>query len=214
MVSNDDFVRKTYARLAPEYDRRWSFYIDASVRETVKRLEVRSGDRLLDVACGTGVLLGEIAERFPDVRLSGVDLSAEMLAMARNRIGAGADLQAAPADRLPYASESFDVVVSTNAFHYFRKPDEVVAEFARVLKPEGRVVISDWCDDYLACKLVDIALRWIDKAHFRTYGALELKSIIERAGLDGVCVDRYRLSWLWGMMTARGRRASIAATPR
>ena len=213
MVSDDDLVRRAYARLAPRYDRRWSFYVNASVFETVHRLEVRSGDHLLDVACGTGVLLREIGERYPDVQLSGVDLSAHMLIMAQNRIGSSAELQVARAEQLPYAPESFDVVVCTNAFHYFRRPAPVIEEIERVLKPGGRVVITDWCHDYLICKLCDITLRWIDKAHYRTYTAVELRSFIESAGLDAVGVERYRLSWFWGMMTARGRKSTIVTTP-
>ncbi|MDT8367916.1 MAG: hypothetical protein RQ745_01825 [Longimicrobiales bacterium] len=50
-----------YGELAPRYDARWSFYIEATVRETLRRLELHAEEHLLDVGCGTGVLLEALA---------------------------------------------------------------------------------------------------------------------------------------------------------
>ncbi|MEK0196207.1 hypothetical protein [Microcoleus anatoxicus] len=49
-----DPIQTEYARLAEQYDRRWSFYVNATVEETLKRLEINPGERILDLGCGTG----------------------------------------------------------------------------------------------------------------------------------------------------------------
>ncbi|MEE9275216.1 MAG: class I SAM-dependent methyltransferase, partial [bacterium] len=111
-------VRREYARLAPVYDERWSFYIRATLEETAKRLALRANDKVLDVGCGTGALFQAIAPRRPSAEFVGADLSAEMLALARRKTGGRAAFLGAGANRLPFRARSFDTVVSCNAFHY------------------------------------------------------------------------------------------------
>ncbi|MBI1907413.1 MAG: methyltransferase domain-containing protein, partial [Rhodocyclales bacterium] len=146
-------VVEEYSRLAEDYDSKWSFYVDATTRETMGRLSVRPTDRVLDVGCGTGALLHQLARSYPQARLAGVDPMPEMLAIARSRLPPGVALREGWADRLPCADASFDVVVSCNMFHYIRKPIAALHEMGRVLRPGGELVITDWCDDYLACRV-------------------------------------------------------------
>lgn len=195
-----------YGKLAPRYDRRWSFYHQATLRETLTRLEVRPGDSLLDVGCGTGLLLDALERSVPGLKLSGVDPSPAMLGMARERLGEAVALKQGYAKRPPFPDEAFDVVVSTNAFHYFRDPAEALEGMVRVLRPTGRLVITDWCDDYLACRLCDLWLRLFDRTHFQTYGEKQCRRLLERAGLSSIRIDRYKINWLWGLMTAVSRK--------
>lgn len=202
----NDSAAKQYSRLAACYDDRWSFYNQASLRETRRRLALKPGEHLLDVGCGTGLLLATLAESIPGARLSGVEPSSGMLAVARERLGGSAKLAQGPAEALPFPDGHFDVVVSTSAFHYFRQPRTAVREMSRVLRPGGRLVISDWCLDYLTVRLLDGWLRLTDPAHFRSYGSRQLAAFLEAAGMEGVRVERYRISLFWGLMTASGRK--------
>src|SRR5690349_21554782 len=79
-------VLEEYARLAPRYERRWSFYVDATSRETLARLPVHPTDAVLDVGCGNGALLYQLSAAHPQGRLAGIDPSPEMLALARQRL--------------------------------------------------------------------------------------------------------------------------------
>jgi ubiquinone/menaquinone biosynthesis C-methylase UbiE len=68
-------------------------------------------------------------------------------------VGPHVTLAQADAHRLPLADATFDWVVCASSFHYFRQPQVALREMRRVLRPEGRLVLVDWCDDYLTCKL-------------------------------------------------------------
>lgn len=131
-------VVEEYERLAPHYDAKWSFYVEATTRETLARLALRPGERLLDVGCGTGALLHPLSQRYPEAQLSGVDPVPEMLAVARRRLPREVELRTGWAERLPFEPQRFDVVVSCNAFHYFREPVAALHEMGRVLAPGCR----------------------------------------------------------------------------
>ena len=201
-----DPVTDEYSRLAERYDRRWSVYIRATVAETARRAAVCPGEAVLDVGCGTGALLRAILDGTPGVTIAGIDPCGEMLAVARKKLPGGSDLRESGAESLPFPDGSFDVVVSTSAFHYFRAPAAALAEMKRVLKPGGRIVITDWCHDYFTCRLCDFVLRRFNRAHFRTYRAAECRDLLAAAGFTATEVHPYRISWFWGLMTARAGR--------
>ncbi len=202
----EDPVLREYERIAARYDRRWSFYVEATIRKMLRRLALRPGDKVLDVGCGTGALLQAVARAFPGVVLAGVDLSSEMLGVARSKIGCSVKLRQGRAETLPFESEAFDIVVSTSLLHYLRAPDDALREMKRVLKPGGQVIVSDWCDDYLACRLCDRFLRLFNRAHFKTYDSAECLELMKAAGFESIDVERFKISWLWGLMTTRGKK--------
>jgi ubiquinone/menaquinone biosynthesis C-methylase UbiE len=201
-------IVEEYARLASDYDKRWRFYIEATIEETLARLRLGPRDRVLDVGCGTGVLLDRLIGTHPRAQLAGVDPVPEMLDVARRRLSDSVDLREGWAERLPFEARQFDVVVSCNVFHYIRQPVEALREMDRVLRPGGRLIITDWCDDYLACRLCDLYLRWFSRAHFKTYGERECARLLEGTGHAQVDIDRYKINWLWGLMTARATKGT------
>ena len=102
--------------------------------------------QLLDVACGTGRFLRFAAEAFPRLPLTGIDLSQAYLDEAREHLAPyRAQFQHGKAEALPFADESFDLVTSIYLFHEVppKVRREIAREFARVLKPGGRLVFMD-----------------------------------------------------------------------
>jgi ubiquinone/menaquinone biosynthesis C-methylase UbiE len=200
-------ILREYARMAPEYDARWSFYVRATARETLKRLPRRPIEAILDVGCGTGALLAQLAVAYPHARLAGVDASNEMLTIARQQVPTTIELKQGWAEELPFADKTFDLVLSCNTFHYIRQPEAALQEMVRVLRPDGLLIITDWCDDYLACKLCDWYLRYTDPAHFRTYGVRQCQTLLRGANTNAIQIERYKISWLWGLMTAIAQKS-------
>jgi ubiquinone/menaquinone biosynthesis C-methylase UbiE len=191
-----------YARLAPQYDARWSFYVEATTRETLTRLSLRPTDRLLDVGCGSGALLHRLSQSPTPPWLTGVDPVPEMLAIARRKLPPEVELHEGWAERLPFEADRFDVVVSCNVFHYLRQPVLALREMSRVLRPGGQLVLTDWCDDYLACRACGWYLRLFSRTHSKIYGERECRQMLREAGHREPRIERYKISWLWGLMTA------------
>ena len=195
-------VREEYGRLASKYDRRWSRYVQKSVRETLQRTSAAAGERLLDVGCGTGTLLARLVAERPGVEAWGVDLSTGMLQVARRKLPPRIPLLAADVQRLPLATSSFSVVVSSSSLHYWPRPALALREIARVLRPGGRLVLTDWCNDFVTIRAMDLALRVFDSAHQRAYTSEECERLLADAGFLDIKIERYRIDWFWGMMTA------------
>lgn len=195
-----DAVQEQYDRLAADYDARWDVYVRRTVEETLRRMpELRQGETILDLGCGTGALLKRMSQT---ARLVGVDLSLAMLSLAQEELSSSAKLTAADAVSLPFADASFHGVVSSSSFHYWTNPAAGLREITRCLKPGGWIVITDWCDDFLVCRVCDLWLRWRDPAHRRTYGRAELSQFLRESGFVDVEIDTYRITWVWGLMTA------------
>ena len=120
-----------------------------------RRVSVRPSEysttprRVLDVGCGTGYLLRQLAARCPEETLDGIDAAPPMIKVAeaavaadpatRGRIG----FRVGTAERLPWPDGTFDLVVSTTSFDHWADQRAGLAECARVLGPGGRLVLVD-----------------------------------------------------------------------
>jgi ubiquinone/menaquinone biosynthesis C-methylase UbiE len=111
------------------------------------QLDLKRGDRVLDVACGTGQLAVELARRVvPSGSVIGVDAAEEMVARATAisiRTGLPVSFQTASAQGLPFPEATFDAVTCTLAIHHLADPAHAVEEMLRVLRPGGRLLIAD-----------------------------------------------------------------------
>jgi len=104
------------------------------------------GAAVLDVGTGPGVLLVELAELRPDLRLNGVDRSADMVAAAGRKLaryGERASAVTGDAADLPFEDGTFDLVVSSLSLHHWERPQDAAGELARVLRPTGLVCVYD-----------------------------------------------------------------------
>jgi ubiquinone/menaquinone biosynthesis C-methylase UbiE len=137
-------LRRKYAKEAPNYDKETDFWerwlIGSEHRGWACSQAI--GDTL-EVAIGTGLNLPHYP---PDVRLTGVDLSPEMLAFAKTnakKMERRIELKEGDAQNLPFADRSFDTVVCTYALCSVPDEARVIAEMKRVLRPGGRLILVD-----------------------------------------------------------------------
>jgi ubiquinone/menaquinone biosynthesis C-methylase UbiE len=178
----------------------------AAMREqTVDLAALRAGERVLEVGCGTG----EVAQRArarvgPAGQVSGIDPSAEMIAVAQRkaaRAGLDIDYRVGAIEALPYPGASFDAVLSSLMLHHL--PDDLksagLAEVQRVLKPGGRLLIVDfkrprgW--------LARVAMRLLLHGHLGR-GFEHLPAIVAGAGFADVTSGATRFDFL-GFVSGR-----------
>lgn len=120
-------------------------YLEAGALDFLERLDLKPGERYLDVACGAGQLVIPAASMGADA--TGLDLAANLIAQARDRAvaqGLSAHFDEGDAEALPYHDASFDVVSSLVGAMFAPRPERVVAELLRVTRPGGRIVLGNW----------------------------------------------------------------------
>ena len=71
-----------------------------------------------------------------------------------------------------------------------------------MLKRGGQLVITDWCDEYFACRLCNAYLRFREPTHHKIFSRDACVAMLEQNGFRVQRIDRYKISWLWGLMTA------------
>ena len=119
-----------------------------SIEHCVLRLDPKPGERILDLATGTGWTSRAVARRGATV--TGADIAADLIAAARERAkaeGLSIDYRTGDAERLPFADGEFDAVVSTCGIMFASRPEAAAAEVARVVRKGGRVAITTWLPD-------------------------------------------------------------------
>jgi demethylmenaquinone methyltransferase / 2-methoxy-6-polyprenyl-1,4-benzoquinol methylase len=130
-------ARDLFAPLGPTYDRvgaALSLGQDPRWRRFLVSL-LPPGGHVLDVATGTGLVASQLLRH--GHKVTGVDQSPEMLAVAHHRFGAEVELINASADALPFDAESFDHLTFTYLLRYVADPAATLAELARVVRPGG-----------------------------------------------------------------------------
>ena len=185
--------REQFDRQASEYDAKWSTWSEETLRWLIDAADLRPTDIALDVATGGGFTALELAARVASVVAT--DVSSNMLALASERALQGGlrniRFVEAPAESLPLASASFDVVACRIAAHHFVDVKGFISESFRVLRPGGRFVVVDTS----VPDRLKVAARWQndvevlrDPSHFRNYSPAEWQGFIADAGFIDIDV--------------------------
>jgi trans-aconitate methyltransferase len=166
------------------YDDRHSF-VWKKAADLIDLVDPQSGERILDLGCGTGHLTAQIAERCGEV--IGLDASISMIAQARQNYP---KLKFVLADARTFdLGGGFDAVFSNAALHWIPEPSRVVASVARALKPGGRFVLEMGAKGNIA-RIVEVLTAVLEEAGYQTNNpwyfpsAAEYASALEQQGFE------------------------------
>jgi ubiquinone/menaquinone biosynthesis C-methylase UbiE len=170
-------------------DRRISPWFQYTQRLAIDCLELRPDSRALDVGCGTGFAVRELAAKLTHGKACGIDISDGMVEQASRRVppelADRVEIRQASSSSIPYPDGFFTHLMCTNSFHHYPEPVEALREMQRVLEPGGELVIFENAPDLsLYTRFWDLALRLFETGHVRYYTSKQLGEILEQAGLE------------------------------
>src|ERR1700674_2878277 len=137
-----DHLVDFFDRIAPSYDNWAGGQHERVAARLVEIAAPQKGEHVLDVGTGTGLVANLVAPRVSPGSVIGIDLSEQMLAIARSKKSKNTQFLGMAAERLVFKPESFDLVTMGEALAYLADPTAALGEAHRVLRPGGRLAVS------------------------------------------------------------------------
>jgi ubiquinone/menaquinone biosynthesis C-methylase UbiE len=193
--------RYGWDKAVSHYEQFWRHQLEPAQRRLLEMADIEPGEKILDVACGTGLVSFPAAEAVgSNGKLVGTDISEQMVLAAREDAAArGMDhavFQRMDAEELTLPDDEFDAVLSALGFMYYPDPLKAAQEMWRVLRPGGRAVAAVWgardrCGWAEIFPIVDSRVRSEVCPLFFQLGTGDAMEItLEAAGFTGIVTDR------------------------
>jgi ubiquinone/menaquinone biosynthesis C-methylase UbiE len=181
-----------FDRWAKAYDHgRISPWFQYTQNLAIGAMSLRKDAKVLDVGCGTGFAVLQLAARVPEGLACGVDISPQMIAQARTKVpqelSHRVEFREGSSAKLPYGGDFFDHLMCTNSFHHYPDPLLALREMQRVLRPGGQLVILENAPDLSWYTwLWDRWLRLSERGHVKYYPSYELEGLLQCSGLEQI----------------------------
>jgi len=188
---------------ASRYNRTWRTFLQKTLQATLSAIDVASLQqrastrgrplRILDAACGTGLLLEQFTHLFPHAELYGIDESQAMLAQATQLLQdrphvhlVRASLEGGETAGLPFALASFDLITCTNTWHYLKDPAATLKGLGHLLVSGGQVVIEDFVlrGFPFPWKAFEWVIKYYDPQHVRLYTLSQAQALCRDTGFQ------------------------------
>lgn len=156
--------------------------------DILSELETEDWCDLLDAGCGTGAVISLLNRKYPNKNYTGIDLSPKMIDVAKRKNN-GANFVCGDCEELPFADNSFDVVICSQSFHHYPNPEKFFRNVRRILKPHGRLILRDmatantallWIFNNIEIPILNLVLK---KGDVRVYGKKDIVKLCEMSGL-------------------------------
>ena len=157
--------------------------------DVLAELEKEEFTDLLDCGCGTAPMLSLLKAKYPDKHYTGIDLTPKMIEVAKAKGLEDVNLVVGDCERLPFADNSFDVVICCQSFHHYPNVQYFFDSVCRVLRPGGRLVLRDmtsnsalarWFMNRVELPLVNLT----GHGDVHVYGKEEVRRLCAVAGLQ------------------------------
>ena len=156
--------------------------------DVLKELEKEEFETLLDCGCGPAPMLTLLHNRYPEKHYTGIDLTPEMIAVAKAKNMDNVELVVGDCENLPFKSNSYDAVICCQSFHHYPNVQNFFDSVYRVLKPGGRLILRDmtaqtspvrWFFNHIEIPLVNLT----GHGDVHVYGVDEVRTLCKKAGL-------------------------------
>jgi demethylmenaquinone methyltransferase/2-methoxy-6-polyprenyl-1,4-benzoquinol methylase len=198
MKNQEVSIKKEFNKWAKTYDvmpcNYCNFYF--TNKKVISVLNPKTGSSFLDVGCGTGILLEQLAKLNKDLELSGLDLSEEMLSVARQKLEKyfNVNLRLGSVAKLPFKDNYFDYVTCVHSFHHHPDSLKSLKEMKRVLKPGGKLLLADVSLDGPFRSLFQVFEQRLfpkRESDIQRYTKAKMKELFENAGFKNIKQDYF-----------------------
>lgn len=172
----------------------WLQYIQKRIANS---LPLHNNQKILDVGCGTGDALWYLSRK-TNAHLYGIDISENMLSKARKRLGGKATLALKNIEDTGFKGNTFDIIISTEAFHHFPDPGNAVQEMHRILKKNGELIIADV---NFHSNAIHKLFRILEPGNVKLYSKEEFKRLFENNKF--LVLEQKRIGWFAIVTTGR-----------
>ncbi len=157
--------------------------------DVLSELEKEPFTDLLDCGCGTAPMLELLKKKYPDRHYTGIDLTPQMIEVARAKHMPGVELVVGDCEKLPFPDSSFDAVICCQSFHHYPIVQDFFDSVSRVLRPNGRLILRDmtaktapvrWFFNHVEMPVINLA----GHGDVHVYGVDEVRRLCAKAGLS------------------------------
>ena len=156
--------------------------------DVLEELEKEPFTDLLDCGCGPAPMLTLLNEKYPQKHYTGLDLTPEMIDVARAKNMKNVELVVGDCENLPFDNESYDVVICCQSFHHYPNVQDFFDSVYRVLRPGGRLILRDmtaktaparWFFNHIEMPLINLT----GHGDVHVYSVDEVRTLCDKAGL-------------------------------
>src|SRR3989338_6478490 len=215
----DSYTKKLYKNVVEEYtgiariyNDKWKTYLASTEKAILDQLKLKGKETILDAGCCAGSLLVAIRQKFRHRgKILGFDITPAMLDLAeyklsKDRFNKTLELELAHCENFSAKDKSVDVFISSSVLHHLPHPDKAIAEFHRVLKKGGRLILVDFCTDYPTTFLFDKIARLFHKAHHKAYGTASVEDMLKKHKFTITAFKTWKATSVFGVMLFEARK--------
>ena len=156
--------------------------------DVLEELEKEPFTDLLDCGCGPAPMLTLLHEKYPEKHYTGIDLTPEMIEVAKSKNMEGVELIVGDCENLPFDDQSFDAVICCQSFHHYPNVQNFFNSVYRVLRPGGRLILRDmtaktapvlWFFNHVELPVVNMT----GHGDVHVYSVAEVRELCRKAGL-------------------------------
>ncbi len=189
---------KQFNAWAKDYDKKFHLPFYLFNKTVLNFINPKSGSIILDVGCGTGILLNQLFLLNKNLQLYGLDISSEMIKIAKNKLKE-VEIKKGSASNLPYKNNIFDYVFCANSFHHYLNSEQSLKEMFRVLKPKGKLILFDPFSNGLSRKYLNRIINVLfHEGDTKIYSQQEMWRMFEKVGFIDI---EQKQRWFYKLIT-------------
>lgn len=145
--------------------------------------QIKSGDSILDVGCGFGGTISSINDNFSGVKLTGLNIDDRQIAVAKEKVvprpNNSIEFHPGDATKMPFPDNSFDIVLAVECIFHFPSREKFFQEAIRVLKPGGKIALSDFVPTSTLNFCISFFSKLLDSFVDKTYGSVNSITLVD-----------------------------------